>query len=115
VRDRPQLPHVGHDHFVAHLLKLFADPDRVRARFHRDPHRRQIGKPLLNPRGTGTKPSPVNHFSIFVERAVMAPDIPSSEQLEVGGAMVDGPMDGAPIYKLLWYWRTQRETQWQWQ
>ncbi|HMF63641.1 MAG TPA: hypothetical protein VK608_06085, partial [Edaphobacter sp.] len=31
---------------------------------------------LLDPRGCRSKPPPVNHFSIFVERAVMAPDIP---------------------------------------
>ena len=39
VRDRTQFAHVRHDHFVTQFLKLFADPDRVRARFHRDPHR----------------------------------------------------------------------------
>jgi hypothetical protein len=76
VQDRPQLAHVGYDHLVAQLLQLFADPDRVRPSFHRDPHSGQIGKPLLDPRGTGAKPPSVNHFSIFVERAVMAPDIP---------------------------------------
>ena len=76
VRDRPQLAHIRHDHLVAQFLKLLVNPDRVRSRFHRDPDPRQIGKPLLDPRGTGTKPSSVNHFSILVERAVMAPDIP---------------------------------------
>ena len=29
VRDRPQLTNVGHDYFMAKLLQLFADPDRV--------------------------------------------------------------------------------------
>jgi hypothetical protein len=33
-------------------------------------------KPPLNSRGTGTKPAPAPYFSIFVERTVMAPDIP---------------------------------------
>ena len=75
VRDRTQFAHVCNDHFVTLFLKLLADPDRVCARFHRDPHRRQIGKPLLDSRGIGTKPAPVNHFSVFVERAVMAPYI----------------------------------------
>jgi hypothetical protein len=32
MRDRPRLPHVRHDHLVSEQLKLFADPDRVRAR-----------------------------------------------------------------------------------
>ena len=76
VRDRPKFTHVGHDHLVAQLLKLFADPDRVRSRLHRDPHPRQVGKPLLDARGNRSEPPPVYHFSIFVERAVMAPDIP---------------------------------------
>jgi len=76
VRDRTQFAHVRNDHFVTQFLKLLADPDRVRARFHRDPHSRQIGKPLLDSRGTGTKPAPVHNFPVFVERAVMAPDIP---------------------------------------
>ncbi len=76
VRDRPQLAHVGHDYFVTKLLQLFADPDRMRPRLHRDPDPWQIGKPLLDSRGCRSEPPPVNHFSIFVERAVMAPDIP---------------------------------------
>jgi hypothetical protein len=76
VRDRTQFAHVRYDHFVTQFLKLLADPNRVRARFHRDPHRRQIGKPLLDSRGTGTKPAPAHYFSIFVKRAVMAPDVP---------------------------------------
>ena len=76
VRDRPQLAHVGHDYFVAHLPELFADPDRMRSRLHCNPGPGHITKPLLDPRGRRSKPPPVNHFSIFVERAVMAPDIP---------------------------------------
>ena len=35
VRDRPQLADVRHDHLMAELLKLFADPDRVNSGFHR--------------------------------------------------------------------------------
>jgi hypothetical protein len=48
----------------------------MRPGFHRDPDPRQIGKPLLNSRGGRSKPPPIYHFTIFVERAVMAPDIP---------------------------------------
>jgi hypothetical protein len=88
VRDRTQFAHVRYDHIVTQFLKLLADPDRVRARFHRDPYSMQIGKSLLDSRWTGTKPSPVNHFSVFVERAVVAPDIskiviPTLEMLRV--------------------------------
>jgi hypothetical protein len=76
VRDRPQLTYVRYDDLVTQFLKLFADPYRMRPRFHRDPYSRQIGKPLLDSRGTGSEPTSVNHFSVFVERAVMVPDIP---------------------------------------
>ena len=37
VRDRPQFPHVRHDHLVTEVPELFADSDRVRSRLHRDP------------------------------------------------------------------------------
>jgi hypothetical protein len=45
----PRSSHVRRDHFVAQFLKVLVGPDRVRARFGCDPHRRQIGKPLLAP------------------------------------------------------------------
>jgi hypothetical protein len=61
---------------VAQFLKLFADPDRVCSRLHRDPHGRQVGKPPLDSRWAGTESTSINNFSVFVERAVMAPDIP---------------------------------------
>jgi hypothetical protein len=76
VRDRPELAHVGHDYFVAQFSELFADPDRMGPSLHRNPCPGHIGKPLLDSRECRAKPPPVNHFSIFVERAVMAPDIP---------------------------------------
>jgi hypothetical protein len=76
VRDRSQLAHVGNDDFVAHLAELFADPDRMGSSLHRNPRLGHIGKSLLDSRGAGAKPPPINHFSIFVERAVVAPDVP---------------------------------------
>ncbi|MEA2544453.1 MAG: hypothetical protein QOH35_5819, partial [Acidobacteriaceae bacterium] len=75
VRDRPQLAHVGHDYFMAQLLKLLADPYRVCPCFHGDPHSRQVGKPLIDAGWVGSEPAPVDNFTIFVERAVMAPNI----------------------------------------
>ncbi len=76
VRDRPELAHVGYDYFVAQFSELFADPDRMGSSLHRNPCSGHIGKPLPDSRGRRSKPSPINHFSIFVERAVMAPDVP---------------------------------------
>jgi hypothetical protein len=32
VRDRPQLPNVGHNHLMAEFLQRFADPDRMGSR-----------------------------------------------------------------------------------
>jgi hypothetical protein len=47
VRDGPQLADVRHDHLMTNLLKLFADPDRMRTRFHGHPCRRHVNEPLL--------------------------------------------------------------------
>jgi len=76
VRDRPQLAHVGHDDFMTQLLQLLADPYRVCSCLHGDAHSRQLGKPLIDAGWVRSEPAPVDHFTIFVERAVMAPDIP---------------------------------------
>jgi hypothetical protein len=57
------------------LLELFADPDRVRSRFHRYSCRRHISEPLLDSLGAGSEVASFDHFSFFVESAVMAPDI----------------------------------------
>jgi hypothetical protein len=35
MRDRPQLPHVGHDDFVSQLRQLLADPDRAVSRLRK--------------------------------------------------------------------------------
>jgi hypothetical protein len=61
---------------MAQLLKLLADPYRVCPRLHGDPHSRQVGKPLIDAGRVRSEPAPVDNFTNFVERAVMAPDIP---------------------------------------
>ena len=45
------------------------------SRFHRDPSAWQVGKPLIDSRWCRSEPAPADYFTIFVERAVMAPDI----------------------------------------
>lgn len=75
VRDRSQLAHVRHDDFMAELLQLFADPDRVRSSLHRNPRWRYIGEPLLDRLRGGPEAATVDHFSVMVEGAVMAPDV----------------------------------------
>jgi len=78
VRDRPQLAHVGHDDFMTQLLQLLADPYRVCSCLHGDAHSRQVDKPLIDAGWVRSEPAPVDYFTSFVERAVMAPDIPRS-------------------------------------
>jgi hypothetical protein len=58
------------------LLKLFADPDRMRTRFHGHPCRRHVHEPLLYRLRGSPKAASVHNFAILVERAVMAPNIP---------------------------------------
>src|ERR1700738_1715648 len=70
--DRPQLPHVRYDHFVAEFLELLATPDRVHPCLHRDPCLREIGEPLLDRLRRGPETTSTNDVSISVERAVMA-------------------------------------------
>src|SRR5258708_38025941 len=47
----------------------------MRPCLHGYPRRRQISKPLLDSFGTGSEATAIDHFSFFVERAVMAPNI----------------------------------------
>ncbi len=75
MRYRSQLTDVGHDDLVTQLLELLADPDRVCPRLHRYPRWRHGSKPLLDPFRAGSEAASIDHFSFFVERAVMAPDI----------------------------------------
>ena len=75
VRDRTQLPDVGHDHIMAKLLQLLADPDRVGSRFHRHARMLNICKPLLDRLRRGSKTGAIDHFAVLVESAVMAPNI----------------------------------------
>src|ERR1700743_400477 len=96
MRDRPQLPHVGHDDFMTHLLQLLADPYRVCPCHHGDAHSRQVGKPLIDAGWVRSEPASVDKFTIFVERAVMAPDIPKVD------ADRDPDLRAAP-----WYFRDE--------
>jgi hypothetical protein len=57
------------------LLYLCADPDRVCPRLHRDPRWSHVGKPLLDRLRGGPEAATVDHFSVLVQGAVMAPDI----------------------------------------
>src|ERR1700678_2011336 len=75
VRDPWQLTRVRHKYFVTEFPQLFADSDRMRSRFHRDPGARQIGKPLVDACRCRSEPPSVNDLAVLVERAVMAPDI----------------------------------------
>jgi hypothetical protein len=60
---------------VTQLLELFADPDRMRPGPHGHTSRMQGSKPLLDSLRAGPEAAAIDHFSIFVESAVMAPDI----------------------------------------
>src|SRR5580692_13087648 len=52
-----------------------ADPDRVCPGLHRDPRWSHVGEPLLDRLWGGPEAATVDHFSVLVEGAVMAPDI----------------------------------------
>jgi hypothetical protein len=75
VRNRPQFPDVGHNNFMAKLPELLADPDRVRSSLHRHARLRYIFKPLLDGLGCCSETASIDYFAVFVEGAVMAPDI----------------------------------------
>ena len=57
------------------FLDLFANPDRVGAVFHGDPGLFDVSETLVYPSRVGSEPTPVDDFAVFVERAVMAPDV----------------------------------------
>jgi hypothetical protein len=87
VRNRPQLTNVGHDHFMAKFLQLLADPDRMGSSFHRHACVRNIRKPLIDRLRCGSEAASINYLTVFVQGAVMAPDIPkinADRQLEPG-------------------------------
>jgi hypothetical protein len=75
MRYRSKLTDIRNDNVMTQLLELFADPDRVRSRLHHHSCRRHIGKPLLQSPRCSSETSSIDHFSFFVKRAVMAPDI----------------------------------------
>jgi hypothetical protein len=75
VRNRTQLTDVGHNDFVAKLLQLLTDPYRMRSSLHRHTRRQRIREPFLNGLGRGSKTTSIDYFTVFVENAVMTPDI----------------------------------------
>jgi hypothetical protein len=81
---------------MAKFLNLFADPDRVGPCFHGYPYRFQVPKPLVYAGRVGSETTPVDNFTIFVECAVMAPDIPKIDPDR-------RPDPGAPA----WYFRDE--------
>jgi hypothetical protein len=74
VRYGSQFADVGHDHLMAELLQLFADPDRMDASLHRYACWRQILEPLLDRLRCGSEAASINDFAVLVQSAVMAPD-----------------------------------------
>jgi hypothetical protein len=73
---RSQLPNVTHNHLVAKFFDLFANPDWVRVVFHGDPSRMNASEPPIHPSGIRAEASSVDHLAVFVQAAVMAPDVP---------------------------------------
>jgi hypothetical protein len=67
---------VGHDHLMAKVLELFADPDRMGSGFHGNSNSFEIPKALVYSGRVGSEAASVNHLAVFVELAVMAPDVP---------------------------------------
>src|ERR1700678_517082 len=52
-----------------------ADPDRVCSSLHRNPRWSHVGEPLLDRLRGSSEAATVDHFSVLVEGAVMAPDV----------------------------------------
>jgi hypothetical protein len=60
---------------MAQFLQLFANPDRMRPSFHRDACVGHIRQPLLDRLRHGSEAAAIYDFTVFVESAVMAPDV----------------------------------------
>jgi hypothetical protein len=61
---------------MAKLLDLLADPDRVGPGLHGNSGSFQIPEALVHSGRVGSETASVYHLAVFVERAVMAPDVP---------------------------------------
>src|ERR1700742_3313503 len=57
------------------MLELFADPDRTNAGFHRHAGMRHIGEPPVDGLRRRPEAASINHFTVLVESAVMAPNV----------------------------------------
>jgi hypothetical protein len=58
---------------MAQLFKLLADPDRMNTRLHRNASMRHIGEPRVDRLRRRPETTAVDHFTLLVESAVMAP------------------------------------------
>ena len=63
-------------HLVTKLPDLLADPDRVRSGFHGHSRWSKIAEVLIHSGRVASEPALVDDLAVFVERAVMAPDVP---------------------------------------
>ena len=66
VRDRSQLAYVRHDHLVAQLLKLFADPDRVNTGLHRHTGVRHRREPLVDRLRCGSETTSIDDVAVLL-------------------------------------------------
>jgi hypothetical protein len=78
VRDCPKFGHVAHNHLMAEVLDLLASPDRVCISFHRNQCSTNIPEALGDAGGVGPESTSINNFAVFVQGAVMVPDVPKS-------------------------------------
>jgi hypothetical protein len=83
VRERPKLAHVGHDHLMDKFLDLLADPDRMGSGFHGNSNSSEIPKALVYSGRVGSEAASVYDLALFVERAVMAPDVPKVDPIVI--------------------------------
>ena len=60
---------------MTQFLQLVADPDRMNAHLHGHAGMRYFREPLLDRLRGRPEPAPVDDLTIYVERAVLAPDV----------------------------------------
>jgi hypothetical protein len=102
MRDRTQFAHVRHYHFVTQFLKLLADPDRMASGSHGNSNSFEIPKALVYSGRVGSEAASVYDLAVFVECAVMAPDVAkvdADRELNLGLSAWDFS-DGVPRWLL---------------
>ena len=60
---------------MAQIAYLLADPDGMSSGFHRYPDRLEIAEALIYARWVGSETATVDDLALFVDGAVMAPDV----------------------------------------